>query len=249
MADGELGKLEQHETAAQVVWAAFTDFSNVLDFIWKLPSFVEQQFRVEFKKLHAYFPKPSPERDLRWKLESQKIGSTFPFLIATGSLFAVLALFEIYLLRVAAILLDCPMQVIVGEGGGVRKTLDRLPDVGINPKVVSFWPQVDAAIRIRNCLIHAHGFLDHSRRSERLRALIEQELYVTPGHRGKRIGDDMLVRIVATPFGERVQVTHMYAWIVGVYCRDYLFSLIEMAGQLPEGVAEFLHRSDEVPRH
>ena len=75
------------------------DFGDTADFIWKAPTLIERQTEIEKAKLQEYFPNDMRMRLLRWRFESRKLEHLFPLLMSTGNVFAVVSLFETYLLR------------------------------------------------------------------------------------------------------------------------------------------------------
>jgi len=131
---------------------------------------------------------------------------------------------------------NCAASASVHGGGqGTQKALGILRQLGIDTSRTERWPQVDAALKIRNCLMHASGLLEESRDKDELRRLVKSRSYFSPAHR-KRITerDGGYVAIVQTSLGERLQITNDYSWLVGSYLYSYYEELCN-AGQMKFG--------------
>jgi hypothetical protein len=98
--------------------------------------------------------------------------------------------------------------------------------------------QVDAALKIRNCLMHASGLLAHSRDAEELRRILKSGTFLLREHRKEK----GLLRIVETGVGQRLQVANDYPWLLSSYLRDFFLDLCQLAtasasGAIPSGGA------------
>ena len=149
--------------------SAYEEFNNLGDFIYKAPRLVKSERESELAKLERYFPNDSNLRDLRWQAESHNLDHVFPYLIATGNLFALLSLFESYLLALCVgIQSSSTVQIKDIHGTGVGRLFKFLGRLGVAAEDMSLHQQIQAAIKIRNCLIHASGVLSWSTNNEGL---------------------------------------------------------------------------------
>ena len=82
----------------ELEWKAVHELNDVSDYIYKSPRLLKHERTLEQQKLDAYFPDGGINADIRWRYESKKLNETFPRLIAVGNLFAVLSIFENYVL-------------------------------------------------------------------------------------------------------------------------------------------------------
>ncbi|MFY9698863.1 MAG: hypothetical protein WAK34_11210 [Rhodoplanes sp.] len=147
---------------ASLAKRAYNEFSDVLDFIWKSPRLIDHEYKLETKKLEAYFPLTgNPEQDssalkyrqMRWALEGNKLESTFPYLIALGNLFASVSLFETYCLMLCKFVDSKASKSLINcKGSGISKLFNFFIANGVELKDVSLYQQVRAALKIRNTL-------------------------------------------------------------------------------------------------
>lgn len=206
---------------------AYREFSDAADYIWKTPRFIGEEFKDEIQKL----PNDPKIAHLRWHFESKKLKHVFPFLLATGNLFSVTSLFEIYLLR-----LSKELEKIIGNdlrslnGQGVQRVFKFLKTCGIKPDSIRLWPQIDAAIKIRNCLSHASGLLEWSRDEKELRRIVKSGNFLCKdnrkGYQEVHGGLDQVI-IYASGFGDRIQISNNYAFLSCAYYRDFFIELCE----------------------
>ena len=234
--------MEPTESMAQIdrlATQAWREFDAVADFMWKIPSFVEQQREIELLKLFTYFPEDEEGREFRWRHESQKLDGVFPFLISTGNLFSLIALLEVYLLQLCH-LIEVSSGVTLKDvkGQGFRRLLAHLRMVGVEPSKVPFWQQVDSALKIRHCFTHSSGFLAYSREDIELRRIARDRIFLSPEHRESRKGKDneeLELAIVPTPLGDRLQIRIYYSFLLSAYVRDFFVGVCEAAMQGLQG--------------
>lgn len=231
---------------------ALHEFDDVGDFIWKIPSFLDHETKLEKRKLKSYFPLSGNEekdafstwlRSTRWAEESNKLENVFPHLIATGNLFTVLALFEAYCLKLGKILERQTGRSIQSVSGqGISRIFKFYSSVGVQYRTIRYYEQIDAALRIRNCLIHAEGLLSWSREERTLREMVQNRTYLQPELRAKKETPKSIrhrVSIVGGEIGDRLKITNDYAFDVVWYAKNYIIAAAEMAHFLtPNG----LHR-------
>lgn len=206
---------------------AYSEFCDVADYIWKTPRFIETEFEDEIQKLPV-----DPElARLRWGFESKKLKQVFPFLLATGNLLSVTSLFEIYLLR-----LSKELEKITGNdlhsvrGQGVQRVFNFLKACRIKHDSISLWPQIDAAIKIRNCLSHASGLLEWSHDDNELRRIVKSGTFLSKDTRKRQqeVPDGLdEVIIYTSDFGDRIQISNNYSFLSCSYYRDFFIELCE----------------------
>jgi hypothetical protein len=215
-------------------WEAHWHFDSVADYIWKTPEFLELQERIELEKLAEFGDYPAA-RDLRWQIESHRLYVVFPTLMATSNLFTVMSLLEFYLLRLVVICGESTGVVLdTVPGQGVQRLLNYLRRLQIDPTQVTYWPQIDAGLKLRHCLMHANGLLLHSRQQRELRRIVQSRTYLAAAHRRSVPEDNTHVTIVSSSLGERLKVHNQYPWILSSYVRDYVSVLGQNVGQMLE---------------
>jgi hypothetical protein len=80
-----------------------------------------------------------------------------------------------------------------------------------------------AAIKIRNCLIHASGFLMHSRDENDLRRILKSGTFLLREHRRSK----GMIQIDKTNSGERMQIDNEYPWLLSCYLRDFFAEICD----------------------
>jgi hypothetical protein len=221
---------------------ALLEFGDVADFIWKIPKFLRSETELEKRKLEAYFPlSGNPDQDkfanflrsTRWSHESHKLEHRFPELIGSGNLFTVLALFEAYCLKLGKLIeqrTEHSMQNVKGQG--ISRIFKFYSIVGIKHTSLPFFEQLDCALKIRNCLVHAEGLLSWSRDEAALRKIIRDRTFLEPSRRSKKGTIKTRppeVSIIADSIGDRVKITNDYAFDVVWYAKNYFIGAAEIA--------------------
>jgi hypothetical protein len=198
---------------------AFWHFGDVLDVIWKAPDFIDAQREMELESLRC--AGDSSNGHTRWHFEHRKLWGVFPGLLANANTFLVTSLLELHLRMILE-------QVSEGTPPkpqrGIRETLSLLKHQGFRVEATNRWSQIDALIRIRNCLMHAAGVLHRSKDSDALEQLVTRRAYLAPTHAAEELGEET-VRIIEQRFGRRLVVNNMYAWLAAAYCREFIVEL------------------------
>jgi len=212
---------------------AQTEFCDVSDFIWKAPNLIDHERELELSKLDAYFSNHPELRKRRWETESHKLDHKFPYLIAVGNLFSAVSLFESYLLLLAGELQPhVTIQLRDVKGLGVSRLFKFFRLVGIFPEQLPLHEQVQAAIKIRNCLTHASGMLAWSRENDDLRNIQSSGAYLSPEHRKMRRdqgGQFHEVFIGESALGDRLAIENLYCHVLCSYLHTYYSALCEAA--------------------
>ena|ERR1035437_4158048 len=109
------------------------------------------------------------------------------------------------------------------RGQGATRVFNYLRAAGVAVSSVDLYSQVQAALQIRNCLLHAGGLLADSRNDKEIRRIVSDMTYLSTQSRKK---DSIYkVGIGLSSFGEQIQITNNYSYLVSVYARDHFLSL------------------------
>ncbi len=209
---------------AKLARQSFFEFNDIADYVWKTPRLIDQETKIEKSKLKIYFPDRPALANSRWKHESHKLGKVFPYLMAVGNLFAVMSAFEIYLLLLhGTIKSHLSIDENTVKGQGVTRIFNYLKASGVKVGSVALFAQINAALQIRNCLLHAGGVLSSSREERELRRLEVSRLYLSPEDRRSKA--PKILALFHTPLGDRLQITNDYSFLVVSYARDYFLNL------------------------
>ena len=218
-------------------------FSHLLDYIWKAPRLIDHERRLEFSKLDAYFPimgNDSKEDILnmdlqirRWESESNKLENSFPRFMASSNLFIAASLFEISNASLAQIIESRSTDRICNhKNQGLARIRNFYENHGINYKELRLHRQVEAALKIRNCLYHANGLLILSREQTALRDIIRNNIYLENDTREriKKMSAPIdYIEITSSNIGEQILLKNEYAHIATAYFRDNFVELCSLA--------------------
>jgi hypothetical protein len=234
------------EKFGQLATAAYLEFGDIGDFIWKAPRFIDAERKLEIGKLDAYFPIVGDAdkdtfanklRTMRWADESHKLENVFPFMIASGNLFASVSVFETYCHRLCKeIERHSGLSLSATKGNGISRYFKFLTAVPIKLSDLSFREQVHAALLIRNCLFHASGLLEWSRNSEELRQIISHRRYWAEYTR-KRVPEDDSTHVAVREDadGPRIQITNNYVHTAAHYLKFHFIDLCKEAEKVCTG--------------
>ncbi len=210
------------------------EFDSAADYVWKAPRLIEHETELERKKLEVYFPDRPDLAEFRWRHEAKKLNATFPYMIAVGNLFSVASLYETYLLLLANTLDEHFGKLSTCQGQGQSRINSFLKLVGINQSNLETYAAAEAAISIRNCLVHCSGVLEWSRDNVKLRDLVARGRYLSKWHRDRRLqlGSEFdEVRITTSGLGDRLQIDNLYSHLACHYFRDHLLLLVGEASR------------------
>lgn len=225
--------LSLSEHLNQLISQASDEFDDILDYIWKSPGLIKHETEIELKKLPLYYPNDPKSATLRWQSEFKKLTGVFPHFIAVGNLFSVVSLFEFYLLQLGDKLQNsCGIKLESVKGQGVTKLFEYFKKINLLPHEVPLYDQVQAALKIRNCLMHSSGMLAWDRHEDDLRRTLSSRTYLSSEDRNRRksigkISNEVFIN--ESTVGDRLQVDNMYSFIVSCYLRDYFLNLCESA--------------------
>ena len=215
--------------------AAFWDFYFLSDYIWKIPDFLSADFRREIRKALAYHQDEPDMLKSRLNLEKQKILNSFSYHMTIGNLLQVVSIFEVYALLLARIIE--PVSGIslseVKKKYGIWKTLEYFRLVGLVPFGYINWEQISALIRVRNCFVHASGFLNYCKDSKKIQEIIKNKRFlpkdILDRRYQKKLGTDDLSVITDGPLGPRIQIKHEYVHYASGLFHGYYDYLHERA--------------------
>jgi hypothetical protein len=227
----EESKKRQLDILETLSKGAYREFNDVSDYIWKSPNLIHHETKVEVEKLKEYFPNNFEGAKIRWRFESQKLNNVFPYLIAVGNLFNVLSLFESYLLLLASeIEKSTNVSINSIRGQGINRLFNYFRRLGIDLEQIEPYHQVQVAIKVRNCLVHASGLLAWSREEKELKRIKKSNSFLSKQHRNLRQTQGSAfdeITIVASSLGDRLQIKNEYALVVSWYLRDFFAGLCQ----------------------
>jgi hypothetical protein len=213
--------------------ASYLEFLDISDYIWKTPNFIKKEIELEIEKLNLYYPENKEDQGIRWNHESRKLFKTFPYLNSSSNLFSVASIFEVYLLRLGhEIEIHNDKKLCDTRGQGSARVFKYLRELYVQPEELELWMQVQSAIKIRNCLVHACGILAWSRDEVEIRNIHKNKLFLSKEdreHREKKEFNSDEVNILASDFGERLQINNMYPWLLSAYFRDFFVELCQLS--------------------
>jgi hypothetical protein len=152
-------------------------------------------------------------------------------LITLGNLFLALSVFENYVLLLLKILQEQNATVPKhGSGQGIAALLKATKTYGAQPYDAKYYEQVDVAISIRNCLMHAKGLLAAFGKADILKTQVSQCKFLCSEIRKKCAESEYsssrnLVTIEDTELGDQLVITNEYSHRVCFYLREYFCAL------------------------
>ncbi len=211
------------------------DFNALLDYIWKSPRFIRYESEFEEKKLEGYFPeeeaKSDPHveflRNARKYFEDKQL-LRFPRYISTSNLFLATSLFEHYLYAICRgfeQLCDC--KVTEQRGNGCERFFRFLEKAGLKPRNAPLYVQVDAALTIRNTLLHANGDLRLSRERQKVEDISNRKLFMEPDRRkSPGMTDDWGNKeVYISSDNDHMNINNFYSYRAAVQYREYLLDI------------------------
>lgn len=215
----------------EIAYEAYFKFEDISDYVYKSQRLIEHETKSEIAKPDDYFPNDESMRELRWKLESTKLKNVFPDLISSGNLFNVLSILETYLMILALELeKNLNKQLLSSKGNGINRIFNFLRYLGINLEEKKYYHQINAAIKIRNCLLHANGMLAWSKDVIELKRIQQSVIYLSHDHRDNEKYNK--ISIVNSVIGERIQIDNNYPFILCFYATEFIVDLCKSASEL-----------------
>jgi hypothetical protein len=219
----------------------YQEYSALQDYLWKSPSFINTQIDIEREKLDAYFPDEGSEderhemarlRSLRSAHEDAKLLGYFPLHVSNANLFLATSFFEKHLLRLVRYLEeDGGSPISEAKGNGISRYFVYLRKNNLEPRELRDEAQCDAAIVLRNALLHASGDLSLSRDAHRLKKIVQDRLYMPKSRRdsGDTMKDD-IGRQEVTIKENVLIINHFYSMRA---TRHYFNFLLDLSEKIP----------------
>lgn len=208
-------------------------FEHLTDYIWKTPRLIETEEALEREKIAAYFPITGRDekadafhgrlRRLRTALEIPKLRLSFPSFVASANLMLSASTFEHWCLALCKEIEaqgDAALTDIAGLG--VHRLLKFLRRFDVDLNRSKFCKQAIAAIKIRNCLVHANGVVSHMGRDRAdLHRIVASHEYVSRRRFDGSVRSwppgEQHVRIVETALGDQLVIDNEYSWASSCY--------------------------------
>src|SRR3989339_826794 len=116
----------------------------------------------------------------------------------------------------------------------VSNLFDYFRKKGVNLEKVTLFKQIQASIKIRNCFFHASGVISWSKDDIELKNIVKNKLYFDNKEKeNPRINTDQewVISIVESDFGQQLQLTHNYTFILSNYIKIFLKDLCCVLGK------------------
>lgn len=219
---------------------AYEAFNSLSDYIWKSPRLIESEEKLELAKLKDYFPdsidpientRSMMLRRMRWRKEEHNLKTVFPDVMAVSNLFSVLSYLEFYCFQLCKeVEKNGQSKLSDTRGNGINKLFNFLRDSGIETNKISFWKQIGASIKIRNCLTHANGVVAWAQKDS-----VELKRIVSTGEYwcrldGMKIKDgEANVAIISGPYGEQLKIKNDYSFLVSGHAKLFFDQVCMLA--------------------
>lgn len=213
----------------EIAISALYEFEHLSDYLWKIPTFLNDQRKIEGQKLRTYFPaSEDPEsieratrlRRLRFLLEAPKLFDSFPrFMSASGFLIAF-GVFEEFAIQTCDELERSARVLPPKKWNGISTAYDQWRLAGVDPASLPDWRIVDHAAAFRNCLIHANGFYEKTRGAKKIATTISDLSYL-PTMNGEPTSEFLVVS-KDTPRGPQLSMGSLYVHRMASILSRYL---------------------------
>ena len=212
------------------------------DCIWKLNGQLPDLRKEELAKLNDYFPEEGPLRRLRWQLESHRLNYSFPLFLNYSFVTLIFALTESFLIRTCELVhatTGSPIKVRQLAGAKLDRCFEYLRHFGhLDTDTLELYEPIKALSAIRNCIVHAAGFVRESKDDRQLREIIANRRYLSTTQsirhdeldeqEGKQRTPD--ITIIEDNNAERLFIRESYAHSAGGYFRRVLIDIFEQTG-------------------
>jgi hypothetical protein len=212
-------------------------FSDLADYIFKLPRFLDPEIEIEREKLWSYFPKsddPEQERRnayrrrLRFEREFGNLLVRFPRFMSAANLMLACSVFEHKFLMICRSHPSFAGHRNQAARQGVSRLFGFLASIGIDLKSVDKHEQVQVAILFRNCLVHANGLLALSRDEDRIRSICDRRQFVEMERRQSYDpeGKFWRAKIEEREGGDTLVTSNNYAFVCCAHFRSFLMDIL-----------------------
>ena len=211
-----------------------SEYSNLGDFIYKLPNFIQAEEELEKRKLDSYFPAGRDDftdklRALRYDLEFTKIYQKFPVHVANANLFLATSFFEGWLIRLVKKFEErLESDFSIAKGTGFKRIINFLKSSSIDVESYSRIEQIYVAMKIRNFVVHTHGFLDHSRNHQEIRHIVAQGRFRASDHPRPYDPDSEFwcMKIVTSEWGDTLIISNHYNHLISAYFQQATLHIV-----------------------
>ena len=193
------------------------------DYIWKFNLQIFELRKIEIQKLFSYFPNDERLQLLRWSLESPKLDIFFPIFLNYSFITLVFSTIENHMMKICDLLSEIkhiPIKSKDLRGSGFErhiKFLERFS--GFSRKNIDIWPQISNLEKIRNCIVHAFGFIDRSNDAKAIREMIKNKTYLSKEDRKNLKNDKILsyISIIKVDNEDRLFIGLGYSHVTSYY--------------------------------
>ena len=215
------------------------EFQHISDYVWKSHKLIslEQEREENIYKLYSDTDNEDALEiaNIRWELEEFKRNQVFPYLINVSNLFSTISILEHNLLKLAKVIENIDNSILLQDinGTGINKLFKYFRKRNINLDKIKRFQQIQASIKIRNCFFHASGVLKWSKDSTELQNIIKNRTYYVKGLGDNFTSEDTKewdIKIKESEFGEQIEITHNYTFMLTAYVRDFLQELCQILG-------------------
>jgi len=218
------------------------EFMYISDFIWKSNYLILEEKKRE-KEIYNMYEEASIDMttaNLRWEYESFKINKIFPYLTNISNLFTLISILEHNLFKLSKELENRDSSLLISDirGAGINKLFEYFKKKNINLEKVTLFKQIQASIKIRNCFFHASGVISWSKDDIELKNIVKNKLYFDQEFREKpniKNNKEWIISIVKSDYGQQLQLTHNYTFILSSYIKDFLIGLCRVLSEKYEG--------------
>ena len=206
------------------------EFECIADCIWKFNHQIDYLKKLEREKLDAYFPNDKVLQTLRLRHEFYKLEDIFPRTLNYSFVVFVYIEIETRLMTLCELIyeeLRTPICVKELKGSGINRYINYLTKfLRINKNDLEILPVIFNLATIRNCIVHANGFIDSSKDSNEINNLIKNEHYLPEHHRRTPKREEKLIISEDYDNEQRLKIDMHYPFLCCGYARDLFSQLI-----------------------
>lgn len=226
------------EEITKLAWQISSEMEDIADYIWKSPRLLEHETRIELEKVVDMAAAGSRVAGWRWSIERKKLTETFPHLIAVANLYMAVSACESHVLRILRLLRNHRPAVNSAGSAGFNKHLAACRDFGILPEKSPYYPQVLAIVEVRNCLMHANGILDASKKRTQIKAIVSERMYVDSELRRYWKKNGILSKdniwIEETEYGDKLDIDNLFSYHCTYFLREFAIGLCREITPIPQ---------------
>jgi len=205
-------------------------YSNIIneyeilgDYIYKFYSQISKLKEIEIQKLFTYFPNDERFQLLRWSLEMPKLDIFFPMFLNYSFVTLIFSIMENHIAKICDLFSEIkhiPIKSKDLRGSGFERHIKFLERFnGFSRNDIAIWPQISNLEKIRNCIVHAFGFIDRSTDAKTIREMIKNKTYLSKEHR-KNLKNDKnssYISIIKVDNEDRLFIRLGYSHVIPYY--------------------------------